>query len=101
MATCILDFTCFVRIPRSNSPDRVDWNSQQDHRVLLAFCYKLSTAARYDPAMFCRWGHCPVFRRQIDAAGRFPVEKPAGVDYARAVIPCSLEFDWRASTKDG
>jgi hypothetical protein len=22
---------------------------------LLAFCYKLSTAARYDPAMFCRY----------------------------------------------
>jgi len=39
--------------------------------------------------------------RQIDAAGRFPVEKPARVDYGRAVIPCFLEFDWRASTKDG
>jgi putative MATE family efflux protein len=30
-----------------------------------------------------------------------PVEKLTGVDYGRAAIPCSQEFNWRASTKDG
>lgn len=38
---------------------------------------------------------------QIAATGRFPVEKPACLDYGRAAISCSLEFDCRASTKDG
>jgi len=31
---------------------------------------------------FCRYGGIgSVFRRQIDAPGRFPVEKPVRVDY--------------------